>query len=125
MQIYTGLVEEGLQNLDIAARSDPDYPYNYPYNYLYKSLGLRIKGECGAAVQAANRFPVETFNQYLPLASCYVRLDKPAEAKVAVSKALELFPDLSVSNYREMMAFTDKKFVEEYLEELRRAGLPE
>ena len=59
------------------------------------------------------------------LASNYQGIGETEKAKASVAKALSINPDLSIDETRKLLAFTNAEFVEQYLEDLRQAGLKE
>lgn len=121
IQLFAGHIDEGMENLDAAQLTDP----GYPRIALYKAWGYRMKGEYRKALIEAERFGIESTDKYLLLASNYQGIGETEKAKASVAKALSINPDLSIDETRKLLAFTNAEFVEQYLEDLRQAGLKE
>ncbi len=58
------------------------------------------------------------------MASVYVRLGRIEEARAEVAKYLEAYPDRTMKDIRKF-PFKDPAQTERYLDDLRKAGLPE
>jgi adenylate cyclase len=62
---------------------------------------------------------------FAQLAATYAMMGRLDEAKACVAKVLEIEPKTSVEEYRKSQLYKDPKYTEQFLEALRRAGLPE
>lgn len=118
-QFLTGRVEEGWKNLALAERIDP----HYVWIIYYKAFGLRIQGDCRKAIETMQAF-YESPLKHLFIAACLQRLDEPDKAKAALARAEELWPGVTVSAHRDTVGFAGLPVVHEYLEDLRKAGMP-
>jgi adenylate cyclase len=59
------------------------------------------------------------------MAACLVRLGRISEAREMVRQRRDDYPDLTISNVIATIPFRDADFVRRYVEDLRKAGLPE
>jgi adenylate cyclase len=59
------------------------------------------------------------------MAACLVRLGRISEAREMVRQLRDDYPDLTISNVIATIPFRDADFVRRYVEDLRKAGLPE
>jgi TolB-like protein/Tfp pilus assembly protein PilF len=64
-------------------------------------------------------------SSYRVLAASYVHLGQPEEARSAMDEAMRRQPDFSTSTWRSIVSGGDPVVPERYIEDLRKAGLPE
>jgi len=121
IQLFAGKIVEGLGNLEKAEKTDP----GYPRIALYKAWANRINGDCQAALAQARSYRIESIDKYLLITSCNVNLDKMDDAKTALATAISISPELSIHEYQKLIAFENQQFVEQFLNDLRIAGLVE
>lgn len=119
-QFWAGAAEDGWRSLAMAERVDPGYAW-IPY---YKAFGHRLERDCRKAMDAMQAF-YESPLKYLFIAACSARLNETEQANVALGKAEKLWPGVSISTHRDSLWFTDQTVVQEYLDDLRKAGLSE
>jgi adenylate cyclase len=67
----------------------------------------------------------QMFQAHLELAACYAGLGKEEEAHAAAAEVLKMNPKFTVEGQAKVMQLKDKALKERYLENLRKAGLPE
>ena len=74
--------------------------------------------------QAIRRRP-QMFTTHLDLAACYAGLGKEEEARAAAAEVLKMNPKFTVEGFAKVLQQKDKALRERYLENLRKAGLPD
>jgi len=73
----------------------------------------------------ASRHPNCDFSPHASLASLFIELDRPKEARAAIDIVLEKRPDMTVTAVQAMFRAARYSRKEEFIENLRKAGLPE
>ena len=71
------------------------------------------------------KIPTSIRGYFYQLAATYAMMDRIEEAKACVAKVLEINPKTSVEELSKSQLYRDPKYTEQFLEALRRAGLPE
>jgi len=122
---HTGNPEEALQEVSLAIRHNPSHP-----NWYLIGPGRAL-------------FMLERYQEALPylerlvnagddiptwrtlLAATYMALGRDAEAKAEVSKAIEIMPNLSITEILSIISMKDNEVTERYAKLLSRAGLPD
>jgi len=104
---------------------NPYYTFEYSWN-----LGLAnyTLGRYEKAVEALQDALIRNENIFLPrlyLAACYVRLGRQDDAEWEVEQSLVFHPDASISHLAEMLPYENRKLMKVFLEDMRKAGLPE
>jgi adenylate cyclase len=91
--------------------------------FAYTALGLYEEGlETGLAALRENR---QMALCYIPVIRCFVRLDRVAEARGIAANLLQIDPTFSLRVYQGTMVAQDYERREQYIADLRLAGLPE
>jgi len=114
-----------------AMRLDPYFPPWYSYRL---AIGYRLVGryeEAAATFEAVleriekQKIPASIRGFLIELAATYAMMDRIEEAKACVAKVLDINPKSSVEEFAKSQLYRDPKYTEQFLEALRRAGLPE
>ncbi|RLA39728.1 MAG: hypothetical protein DRR06_18670, partial [Gammaproteobacteria bacterium] len=74
--------------------------------------------------KSAKRAPGNAFSHFY-LAVNYIYLDRNEEARASAEKALELFPNLSVSLISKISKYKSQAHTQYLLDAMRKAGFPE
>ena len=120
-----GRPEEGIDLIKKAMRLDPQFPPNY---LIYLGHAYFAMGKYEEAIVALKRSLIGNANFLTPhrsLAVIFSELGRTEEAQAEVAEILRINPRASLESQRERMAFNDQAVSEQYLENLRKAGLPE
>ena len=112
-----------------AMRLDPYYPPWYVYML---GVGYRMQGKYDDSAKAfAKRIEIAekankpSYGLYLALATTYSMQGRLEEAKGFVAKAIELNPKITAESYGKSFMYKNFVYVEEILDALRKAGLPD
>ncbi len=120
-----GRPEEGLDLVEKAMHLDPHFPPNY---LIYLGHAYYVMGRHEEAVAALKRsltHNLDFLHPHRTLAVIFGELGRNEEAHAEVAEILRINPRASLESQRERMAFFDRAVSDQYLENLRRAGLPE
>ena len=123
--IYLGQPDEALNAVKTAMRLNPHHPSWY---WWHNGLALIMAGDCEAALtplkEALLRYPgVVTPHRHL--AVCYMRLGREADARNEVAEIIKLEPAYSLQRLSFRLPFKHQEDRERYLDDLRRAGVPD
>jgi adenylate cyclase len=124
---YSGEPDESIKNNEIAIRLNPrDISIFFRYSGL--AMAHFVTGRYSEAVQWArkciHRKPIWRIGHAV-LTSSLARLDLLEEAKAAVDNYLEIIPDETISELRNLLPFKRPDDAHRFEEGLRKAGLPE
>ena len=126
---YAGRFEEAIALVKKAMRLNPYYPEWY-LGILAQSY--RIAGRYDEAITTYKEFldrsregGGNTLLAHLGLAAIYVRLGREEEARAHAAKVLRIDPNFSLQWVRKATFFKDPAHLEEDLNALRKAGLPD
>jgi adenylate cyclase len=120
-----GEQEEAIRNLKKAFRLNPIPPIFY-YHFL-GAVYHDVK-KYNEAIEILNQgisIDSETLTPYPILISCYIELNQFDEARRSSKKVLEIDPDFSLAYYKDMQLLNDQAANDRYIENLRKAGLPD
>jgi adenylate cyclase len=125
MLVFSGLIDEALEELATAMRLNPHYPEWY-LQFLGRAYLVQRRYEDAEA--AFER--VVTINPGWPwarlvLAASHAALGKTAAARAEVADALRTSPDLTLAFVPKAWPFKDPAELEHVIDLLRKAGLPE
>jgi TolB-like protein/Flp pilus assembly protein TadD len=119
-----GRYEEAIQSLDKAIRLDPKGPGHY---FLWLGEAYCFAGQYEEAIaelkKAIGRVPNSAMFR-VALAAIYSMAGREEEARAEVAEVLRLDPKFSLGYYGKVMPLR-KAELEQWLEALRKAGLPE
>ncbi len=120
--------EETIQEFTKAIRLSPHFPRWY-YNILIRAHVLAGKYDEALSIiqKQLDRKPGNFFSgqAYLNRAVVYSNLGQQEKAKADMAKALEVFPNMTLSFIRREVDCTDETFVAHYFETLEKLGVPE
>lgn len=120
-----GEQEKAIRNLKKAFRLNPIPPIFY-YHFL-GAVYHDVKNY-NKAIEILNQgisIDPETLTPYPILISCYIELNQFDEARRLSKKVLEIDPDFSLVYYKDIQLFNDQAANDRYIENLRKAGLPD
>jgi adenylate cyclase len=122
---FAGRPDEAMPYLKQAIRLNPFPPYLYFSNlgrcYLLKGQYEKALTTFKKAVQLSPESPPLHFN----LAVIYILLDREQEARASAEKALELFPNFSVTFISKTSRYKNQAHTQLILDAMRKAGFPE
>jgi adenylate cyclase len=121
----SGEPEAAIRILKKAFRFNPISPI-YFYHFLGMSYSYAKKYE--KAIEILNQclsINPEFLSAYLPLTSTYIELNDYDKAQKTARKFLELNPNFSLEYHKSIVPLNDQTEMERYIENLRKAGLPE
>lgn len=116
--------EEGLANIELAARLNPHHPDWY---LLAWSRSLHLLGRHAETLPLLRRLidsGVETMPAYLLMIANYAALGRFEEAREFVPRLLEVSPDFTLAHVPRYTPFRNPKDLEAFVALLSAAGLP-
>jgi TolB-like protein/Flp pilus assembly protein TadD len=122
-----GQAEQALPYYDTALRLSPRDPTRW-VTLMFKGSALRFLGrhqEAIAHCRQACQFPNAGFQPHMHLAASLAAAGQDREARVAVEKAVELEPALSIGFVRSHFFGMHETILKDTLVSLRKAGVPE
>jgi adenylate cyclase len=123
--IYLGQPDEAINAVTTAIRLNPHHPSWYGW---HNGLALIMAGHCEAALtplrEALSRYP-GFVTPHRHLAVCYMRLGRESDARNEVAEIIKLEPAYSLQRLSSRLPFKHLENRERYLDDLRRAGVPE
>jgi adenylate cyclase len=127
--LYAGRPEEAISLIQKAMRLHPYYPAAYlaTLGYAYGATG-RYEEELTTAKQCLDRSLKGEYNPvfaHLALSVVYIELGRETKARAHVEEALKIDPSWSLQRHRKLLLYRNSAVVEQRLEVLRKAGLPE
>jgi TolB-like protein len=116
-----GRCEEAIVQFDLVLERDPFPPNWYWDARVHPLMALKRYDE---AVQSFRRMDRLFFWTYASLAACYAMLEETEKAKAAVAEALRMKPDLRIQDLLHQEPHRNAMDRENYINSLRKAGLP-
>jgi len=123
--IYSDRTELGIKFLKWAFRLNPLPPFHF---YIFLAIAHRNNGEYEKAIELAEqsiRGNPDQLTPYLTLASAYSSLNRAEEARKVVEEALRIDPNFSLEHYAKMLPYKNQESLDNDINSLRKAGLPE
>ncbi len=124
----SGRLEDSITAFEEAIRLSPNDPWRFAF-YSYGSQAHLMNGRFELAVQWARKAILQPRCQYWAhahLAAALGRLGKTDEANAAMAELLKIKPEFSCTYARQKLFYIESADqVEEYIDALRDAGLPE
>jgi adenylate cyclase len=119
---YRGEPQKAVEQITKAMRLNPFHP-----DWYWHFLGWARfhAGQYEEALEALKRIVDPGAADHRMLAATYSRMGRLEDAVAHASKVLELEPDFSVSRIRQTAPYKNTDDLEDYLEALRLAGLPD
>ena len=125
--VWAGRGEEAIPHLEISMRLSPRDPTVGPLLVRFAEAYFQM-GDLEKALQYAQqavRRPETQFWGYSILTATLAKLGRSDEAKLAVGNLLLKRPDFSISFFKDTFTSIAPRFIDPYLDGLRKAGLPE
>jgi adenylate cyclase len=116
---------EAIPFMEQAIRLDP-YPSAVTFRLLggcYRRAG-RYEEAITAYKKALQKNPDDIFT-HIGLAATYVKLGQEKEARAEAKEVIRIHPKFSLANFAKSVHFKDQAGVDDFIECLRNAGLPE
>jgi adenylate cyclase len=123
--IYSGKAEKAIELLQRAFRLNPIPP---PFYYPILGVAYFENGQYLEAIEEYKKAIIRNpdfFGSYVGMAACYSLLDQNENAHEAVKKLLRINPKISIELVAMFVPHEQKADLENMLEALRKAGLPE
>ena len=122
--VFLGRFQEAAERYKKAMRLNPHHPSWWYWNLAWAQYYL---GEYEAALASMKRLEPLPINASRMMAVIYVRLGKIEAAKTVIANYLDSKPGQTVDHARTMLSgkFIDPDHLDQYLEDLRKAGLPD
>lgn len=122
---WQGNAEQALRYIKKAMMLNPHYTFEYPWNM---GLSYYTLGKYSEAIEAFTN-ALER-NEYalhprLYLAASYVRLKQQEDAEWEIGQATILHPEITIDKLSERFPYKDPEMLNSFMEDLRKAGLPE
>jgi adenylate cyclase len=122
---WSGRFSEAIPLAEQAIRLDP-YPPAVTFRHLgscYRNVG-RYEEAITAYKKALQKNPDDIF-AHIELAITYVKLGREEEARAEAKEVIRIHPKFSIAQYTKGEHIKDLPGMDEYIENLRKAGLPE
>ncbi len=117
---YLGRAEEAIEILKKAMRLNPNYPDWYSRSLAFSFFTARRYDE---ALQALEKTLSPRSRRLL--SATYAQTGRLKEARAAAKEYLEVNPNFSIKRHMELEPYEDPADLEDYVQGLRKAGLPE
>ena len=118
---YKGEPIRALELIDAAVAQDPFLPV---WCIEERGVALFALGRFAEALSALSAMPFQTFRSRCYEAACRVSTDDQAGASRAISKALQIHPSLTASEFRRRETYQDRVQASLLSDLLIAAGLP-
>jgi adenylate cyclase len=119
---FLGEMEKAVEQIQKAMRYDPFHPDWY---FGFLGWAYYFLKDYDEALRITSRISSPTAGDHRLLAAIYARLGDLESAQAHAGKVLEAEPDFKVSIFADTMSFRDPAILQDYLEGLIEAGLPE
>jgi TolB-like protein/Tfp pilus assembly protein PilF len=121
---FSGRPREGIDRIKSAMRLNPYYGAWYPsaLGFAQYQAGLYEPAVITLKEAIDRNWGVQAHQH---LAATYARLGRAEEARNEVARILQMNPDIAISEVEKRLPFKNSADLENYLEGLRLAGLPE
>ena len=117
---YLGRAKEAVEILKKAMRLNPNYPDWYSWSLAFAFFTARQYDEALKVLEETHSPLARRL-----LAATYAQAGRLEEARAAAKEYLEVNPNFSIKRYMELEPYEDPADLEDYLQGLRKAGLPE
>jgi TolB-like protein len=120
--VRTGKPEEALKRLDAAMKRDP-FPALWVWEIRFLAL-FHLKRYDEAVSVLSNMSNLHRWH-HIYFAAAYAHAGHLDDARAAVARYLEEMPSASITDVAASEPYSDRKFLEHFLDGLRKAGFPE
>jgi adenylate cyclase len=103
-------------------------PIPTPTNYMFLAMAYRNNGQYEKAIELSKKGLIGNPDQlpaYLTLAASYIYLNRTEEAHKAVEEVLRIYPNFSLKYQASTMPYKRQETGDNFIDALRKAGLPE
>lgn len=122
---FVGDPEQGLQEAFLAIRHNPNHPYWYEIGPGRALFMLKRYQEAIPYLERLVNAGENIATWRTLLAATYMALGREAEANTEVTRAVELMPNLSITEVLALIPMRDNEVTERYAKLLSEAGLPD
>jgi tetratricopeptide (TPR) repeat protein len=120
LSCYFGRAKEAIELLKKAMRLNPNYPDWYPWSLALAFFTARQYDEALKVLEETHSPLARRL-----LAATYAQAGRLEQARAAAKEYLEVIPDFSIKRYMGLEPYEDPADLEDYVQGLRKAGLPE
>jgi adenylate cyclase len=123
--IYSDETELALKLIKRALRLNPIPP---PHYYFWLAATYRIRGQYEKAIQHLKKALIgspDLLTPYLYLTASYSSLNRTEEAHKAAEEVLRIEPNFSLEYHKNILPYKNQETLNNYIEALRKAGLPD
>jgi TolB-like protein/Tfp pilus assembly protein PilF len=120
--VQIGRAEDGVATSKLAMRVNPHYPDWYLWNLGWAQY---FTGEYEEALVSLRRMSNPPNGARRTLAAVLVRLGRIEEARAVIAAFREQEPDFTLATMEQRHTFQNRTYLEQLMEDLRTAGLPE
>ena len=122
---FSGRFEDATQEVEKAIRLNP-----FPSVFFFRGacvdyIGTRKYDEAIAAAKKALTFSPDNYIDHMNLAAAYSLSGRDEEARSAAEEVLRIYPKFSLDYLAKILPFKNKRDLENFVDALRKAGLPE
>jgi TolB-like protein/DNA-binding SARP family transcriptional activator len=121
-RMYTNAPTEGADWVRRGMRQNPFHP-NWYWNVLARCL--HTAGDYGGAIAALQQLETLHYWHHGYLAACHAALGQMQLAHAHAHKLLELVPNFSVQQFKQVHPYRDAQVLEDFFASYRLAGLPD
>ena len=122
---YTGNPEEGLKEVELAIRHNPNHPYWYLIGAGRALFLLERYDEALPYLERLINAGEDISSWRSLLAATYMGLGRQQEAREEITKAIEADLNLTITELLSLLPMKDAQAIERYSNLLRQAGLPD
>jgi adenylate cyclase len=122
---YSDETELAIKLSKKALRLNPIPP---PHYYFWLAAAYRIGGQYEKAIQNLKKALIgnpDLLTPHLYLTACYSSLNRTEEARKAAEEVLRIEPHFSLEYHRNILPYKNQETLNNYIDALRKAGLPE
>jgi adenylate cyclase len=123
--IFSGKTQKAIELIKRAFRLNPIPPPSY---FLILGIAYRMDGRYLEAIEAYKKAIIRSPDYvaaHMGMAACYSLLEQKEKARETVSEILRIDPNYSIEGMAKSVPYKQKIDLENLLEAMRKAGLPE
>ena len=106
-------------------KSNPVYTFEYPYLLGWAYYGARRYEQAVETLSKALERNESALAPHLFLAASYIGLDQQDDAEWEIDQILVIDPEYTTSKYESMARMAKEDELHRFLDDLRKAGLPD